>query len=251
MTLKSSLHALAAGALATLASCSTSGPSVASVVPTSIVAIDVSLSTNARLADVRDDAGDVIRASVSASDGGGERLEVVVFGGGPADTRSAVFNDICTDSARKCIDAAALQRRAKARLGALDVLMATRGDVGGSDPIGFLYREVRSLDGERQPFDLVIWTDFLSRSDTLDLTATDLSSPDGRRAVISGLAARNLDFSSLQVPGVSIDLRLVPTDATGASTVYGEQIAAFAKDLLGQTGATVTIHWFTHNRPTG
>ena len=249
MALKRILLALAATAFATLASCSTAGSSTGDVVPKDVVAVDVSLSTSSRLADIRDDAGDVIRSSVAASDGVGNRLDLVVFGGGPADTRSASFDDICTQSPRKCRDKLAEQGRAQLRLQTLDTLVATPAHVGGSDPIGFMYRELRSFAGETQPVHLVLWTDLLSRSETLDLTTADLSSRDTRRAVIGGLATRDLDFASLHLPNVSIDLRLVPTDATGASTVYGEQIAAFARELLGVENATVTTRWFTHERP--
>ena len=216
------------------------------------LAIDVSLSTNLRLADIRDDARGAIVESVTEAGGIGSVLEVTVFGGGPGDTRTNRFADLCTSSARSCRDPLAVNERVARRVAGLDGLIASGATVGGSDPLGFLFRALAALQGRigrRHPIHLIVWTDLASRSDTLDIEAgIDLSTPSARRAVIGGLAVRGLDFSALHLDAqTTVEIRLVPTDISSASTVYGEQLTRFVSELIVPTGARLTVSWMTHD----
>jgi hypothetical protein len=127
-------------------------------------------------------------------------------------------------------------------------MLADSPSVGGSDPVGYLYHQLSQLRQgfEENPTKVIVWSDFISRSDALLLDGTtDISTPEARSTVIDSLAAKGLDFSAIDLSGVAIEVRLVPTDISGQSPVYAEFVRSFAEELLARTKATVVVSLFT------
>lgn len=235
--------------------CGACGAGAASEPATSnVFAVDASASTNPRLDDIRAEVRHEIEGTIGPRALGRSAVELVTFAGGPMDTRSTSATHLlrCTQRRRSCAERQWRERVAREAVAALDGLLRSKSLVGGSDPIGFLFRELSEL-ASASPAEhrLVVWTDLFSRSDTLDIAAgVDLSTPAARRTVVAGLAVRGLDFASLQLgAAVAVEVRLVPTDVSAASTIFGEQLKAFLTDLLRPIGARLTVTWMTSHAP--
>lgn len=213
-----------------------------------LLAVDATASTAARSGAVAADLEREIGAAYMATGGAGSYLTVADFAGGPGDVQSVDDFELCRGGTRKCADPVAQADRVLAMVDRVDALLADAPDVGGSDPVGFLFHQLSQLRTgfPENPTSVVIWTDFVSRSDVLILDgSTDISTPEARSQVIDLLAAKGLDFGAIDLEGASIEVRLVPTDISAQSAVYAEYVRAFAEDLLTRTNATVTVSLFT------
>jgi hypothetical protein len=213
-----------------------------------LLAVDGTASTNERALDVRADLEREIGMAYSLTSGVGAYLTVADFAGGPGDVQSIDDFNLCRDGKRQCTDSTAQTERLTAMVGRVSTLLADKPTVGGSDPVGFLYHYLATIkDGfEENPTRVIVWTDFVSRSDVVVLDGTtDLSSREARAAVVENVADKGLDFARLDLSGVTIEVRLIPTDVSSDSAVYAEHLRAFAEELLSRTGATVTVSLFT------
>lgn len=226
-------------------------PHVEQVLPEvarTVLVIDHTSSTTVRSADVMLDVQREIARAYGAAGGAGSYLTVSAFGGGPTDAESIDDFEICRGGKRRCGDEAAQSERVARMNSRVAELLADPPSVGGSDPVGFLYHLLSQFrDGfAENPTSVVVWSDFVSRSDVLLLDGTtDISTVEARSAVIDALTAKGLDFSTIDLRGVAIDVRLVPTDISAQSSVYGGFLRSFVEELLARTGATVSVSLFT------
>lgn len=216
------------------------------------LAVDVTDSTDARSADVVSDLRSEIASAYLATGGAGSYLTVADFAGGPGDAQSIDDFELCRGGRRRCADEVAQAERVEAMSSRVMDMLSDPPSVGGSDPVGFLFHALSQVRQgfEENPTSVVIWSDFVSRSDALLLDgSTDISSPEARAAVIDSLVAKGLDFSTIDLDGVAIEVRLVPTDISAQSSVYAEFVRSLAAELLARTGATVNVSLFTATGP--
>ena len=217
-----------------------------------LLAVDVTGSTDARSADVVSDLRREIASAYLATGGAGSYLTVADFAGGPGDAQSIDDFELCRGGQRRCADEVAQSERVDAMTSRVMAMLSDLPSVGGSDPVGFLFHTLSQVRQgfEENPTSVVIWSDFVSRSDALLLDgSTDISSPEARADVIDSLASKGLDFSTIDLDGVAIEVRLIPTDISAESAVYAGFVRSFAVELLARTGATVNVSLFTSTGP--
>lgn len=213
-----------------------------------ILASDGSASVAQRRDDVIGDVGREIEASYTHQGGVGTYLSVINFAGGPGDVRSFDDVDLCREGTRQCSDPVALAQRSGPTLERASALFATSSTVGGSDPFGFMFQVLSQIRAgyEENTARFVVWSDLVSRIDTLLLDgSTDISSPEARSTVIEQLRSKGLDFGALDLAGVTIEVRHVPSDTAAISSAYAGHLRAFVAELLAPTGAAVSITSFT------